>query len=97
MGQRQRCITLACHVRKINNIKEKLMNKTKVVAMRLTEAEFQGLQLLRKQHGGHSVGYILRKQLDAFMVEAVNAYRKEQKRLEAKAKREAKKAENNGL
>jgi hypothetical protein len=73
------------------------MNKTKVVAMRLTEAEFQGLQLLRKQHGGHSVGYILRKQLDAFMVEAVNAYRKEQKRLEAKAKREAKKAENNGL
>ena len=73
------------------------MNKTKVVSLRLTEAEFEGLQLLRKQHGGHSVGYILRKQLDGFMSEAVNAHRKEQKRLEAKAKREAKKAAANGV
>ena len=73
-----------------------MKNKTKVVALRLTDNEYNGLQLLRKQHGGHSVGYILRKQLAELLTDAVKADKKETKRLEAKAKREAKKEDLNG-
>ena len=74
-----------------------MKNKTKVVALRLTDNEYNGLQLLRKQHGGHSVGYILRKQLAELLTDAVKADKKETKRLEAKAKREAKKEAQNGV
>ena len=73
-----------------------MKNKTKVVALRLTDNEYNGLQLLRKQHGVHSVGYILRKQLAELLTDAVKADKKETKRLEAKAKREAKKEDLNG-
>ncbi len=74
-----------------------MKNKTKVVALRLTDNEYNGLQLLRKQHGGHSVGYILRKQLAELLTDAVNADKKETKRLEAKAKGEAKKKAQSGV
>ncbi len=67
--------------------------KTKVVAFRVTQEEYDALVLVAKASGQKLSEYVDNALL-ASMQEAVLKLRKEQKRLDAKAKRDAKKAAN---
>ena len=78
--------------------------KTKVIAFRVNADEYEAMQLRldwcrRSESASHIktmanlVELVIRPELDAMLA----GLAKERKRLEAKAKRDAKKAENNGL
>lgn len=69
--------------------------KTKVVAFRVTQQEYDALAFVANLHGKKLSSYVD----DALLATIQNAMvhlQKEQKRLEAKAKRDAKKAAANG-
>ena len=70
--------------------------KTKVVAFRVTQQEYDALAFVSAKRL-MSVGEFVNNYLANAKWEAVEAFRKEQKRLEAKAKRDAKKAAANGV
>lgn len=67
--------------------------KTKVIAFRVTQQEYDGLNLLASQQF-MKVSEFVNDCLSGAIHEGFAALRKEEKRLEARAKREAKKAAN---
>lgn len=69
--------------------------KTKVIAFRVTEQEYDALVYCASQ-SRIKLGEFVRLCLSSPVQEGMTALRKEEKRLEAKAKREAKKAAANG-
>ena len=68
--------------------------KTKVIAFRVTEDVYRVLDWQVKQHGAKLSDVVYKAMLPSIQ-EAAMAYSKEQKRLQAKAKRDAKKAARN--
>ena len=69
--------------------------KTKVIAFRVTEDEYNALYFAARQTN-RTVGQVVYDSIGGGFQEAMAALAKERKRLEAKAKREAKKAAANG-
>jgi len=69
--------------------------KTKVVAIRITENQYEALQLWSKQHN-MTITQLLKDFLASPLTAAEGNLRTERKRAEAKAKRDAKKAAANG-
>jgi predicted DNA-binding protein len=67
--------------------------KTKVVAFRVTQEAYDALAFMSKKRL-MKVSYYVNDALLETISHAINEYRKEQKRLQAKAKRDAKKAAN---
>lgn len=65
--------------------------KTKVVAFRVTQQEYEALAFMA-QASNKKIAEYVNNCMRGPKWEAVEAFRKEQKRLEAKAKRDAKKA-----
>jgi uncharacterized protein YjgD (DUF1641 family) len=96
MGQRQRCITLASHVRQVNNIKEKLMNKTKVIAFRVNADEYEALSNMSAMTG-EKLSEFVHRHMSPVTVVAMEHLTKARKKAEAKAKRLAKKEAASGL
>ena len=70
--------------------------KTKVVAFRVTQQEYDALAFVA-QSRGVKLSYFVDQALLPTIQQAVVAMDKERKRIEAKAKRDAKKAAANGL
>jgi 7,8-dihydro-6-hydroxymethylpterin-pyrophosphokinase len=65
--------------------------KTKVIAVRVTEEEYRAIKFRADKHG-QTVAWFLNSWLRYQINDSVEDLRKEVKKLEAKAKREAKKA-----
>jgi uncharacterized protein (DUF1778 family) len=70
--------------------------KTKVVAFRVSQQEYDALAFAA-QNRGVKLSYFVDQALLPTIQQAVVAMDKERKRIEAKAKRDAKKAAANGL
>ena len=70
--------------------------KTKVVAFRVTQQEYDALAFVA-QSRGVKLSYFVDQALLPTIQQAVVAMDKERKRIEAKAKRNAKKAAANGV
>ena len=70
--------------------------KTKVVAFRVTQQEYDALAFVA-QSRGVKLSYFVDQALLPTIQQAVVAMDKERKRIEAKAKRDAKKAAANGV
>jgi uncharacterized small protein (DUF1192 family) len=71
--------------------------KTKVIAVRVTQTEYDAVKFVA-QRDKLKAGVMAYNALSVdFIADCLGVYRKEQKRLEAKAKRDAKKAAANGV
>ena len=88
---------MACYIGQVNNCKHwgETM-KTKVVAFRVTEEQYVALQFAAQQRLMKLAEFV-DDALYPVKLQAFEAMKKEQKRLEAKAKRDAKKAAGNGV
>ena len=71
-------------------------HKTKVIAIRVTEHEYEGLQLAAKEINW-SVSRLVHFWLEGHFVQVHHMALKERKKAEARAKRQAKKEAANGL
>jgi hypothetical protein len=88
VGQRQRCIKLASHVRQVNNIKEKLMiQKPHAVALRLEPHEYDALVHLQMLEGDKNLGITLRRGVNPLIAHAAVLLAKANKSKATKAER----------
>ena len=73
-----------------------MINKTKVIAFRLTADEHEALSAMSALTG-EKLSEFVHRHLSPVTAVALDNLAKQRKKAEAKLKREAKKAENNGL